>query len=154
MLLAEHGNQTKIQRSGYKVLARPPFWLSWLLGLQEIRIPHTRPGPSSILAPSLIVTAYTLRLFTLFTLVKMKFSAVLGAILGASAVAAAPGTAKRRERAARLIAERQARKGGLMVPDINETDELAVVNGTKHASYSQNVRLHLFRVPRLLAGRD
>lgn len=69
----------------------------------------------------------------------MKFSAILGAILGASAVAAAPGTAKRQDRAARLIAERQGRKSGLMIPDINETDELAVINGTKHVSYSTNV---------------
>lgn len=69
----------------------------------------------------------------------MKFSAVLTAVLGASSVAAAPGTAKRQARAARLIAERQARRSGLMIPDINETDELAVINGTKHASYSQNV---------------
>lgn len=76
----------------------------------------------------------------------MKLSAVLGAILGASAVAAAPGTAKRRERAARLLAERQARKSGLMIPDINETDELAVVNGTKHVSYSQNVGQLLSRL--------
>ncbi|KAK6063124.1 Peptidase A4 family protein [Seiridium cupressi] len=68
----------------------------------------------------------------------MKFSAVLGAVLGASAVAAAPGTAKRRERAARKLAERQARQSGLMIPDTQETDELAIVNGTKHVSYSTN----------------
>lgn len=69
----------------------------------------------------------------------MKFSAVLGAILGASAVTAAPGTAKRRERAARLLAERSNRRSGLMIPDIDEkTDAPAVVNGTSHVSYSTN----------------
>ncbi|KAK6196808.1 hypothetical protein LQW54_011169 [Pestalotiopsis sp. IQ-011] len=68
----------------------------------------------------------------------MKFSAVLGGLLGAAAVSAAPGTAKRQERAARLMAERQARKSGLMIPDISETDAPAIVNGTQHASYSTN----------------
>lgn len=71
--------------------------------------------------------------------IKMKFSAVLGGLLGAAAVSAAPGTAKRQERAARLMAERQARKSGLMIPDISETDAPAIVNGTQHASYSTNV---------------
>lgn len=70
----------------------------------------------------------------------MKFSAVLGAVLGAAVVSAAPGTEKRRERAARRLAEREGRKGQLMIPDIQETDELAIVNGTKHVSYSTNVR--------------
>ncbi|KAM0814020.1 putative Aspergillopepsin-2 [Seiridium cardinale] len=69
----------------------------------------------------------------------MKFTAVLSAVLGASVVAAAPGTAKRRERAARILAERaNGRRSGPMIPDIMDTDDLAVVNGTSHASYSTN----------------
>lgn len=68
----------------------------------------------------------------------MKFSAALGALLGAAAVTAAPGTAARRERNAKRIAERQARKGGLMIPD-ESVDSLAINNGTSHVSYSTNV---------------
>jgi hypothetical protein len=83
----------------------------------------------------------------------MKFSAVLGAIVGASAVAAAPGTAKRQERAARLMAERQNRKSGLMIPDIMDTDEPAVINGTKHVSYSTNVRVPSVASLKIVNGR-
>jgi hypothetical protein len=74
----------------------------------------------------------------------MKFSAVLGALLGAAAVTAAPGTAKRRERAAKLMAERaeRQRKGGLMIPD-ESVEVLDMTNGTEHVSYSTNVSGHV-----------
>ncbi|KAI1845560.1 hypothetical protein JX265_011670 [Neoarthrinium moseri] len=69
----------------------------------------------------------------------MKFTAVLGALLGAAVVTAAPGTAKRRERAAKLLAERSSRRSGLMIPDIDDTTtSLDVANGTSHVSYSTN----------------
>ncbi|KAI0121096.1 acid proteinase [Xylariales sp. AK1849] len=67
----------------------------------------------------------------------MKFSAVLGALLGAGIVAAAPFTEIRRQRAAARLDERRRR--GFMIPDGDvETDVVSVNNGTSHVSYSTN----------------